>query len=79
MAVANHLDHKFQHKENVPYSQRHLRQDLQRVRTACKECRTSRDRSAIYGDLTAVYDLVAWWTAEGGKSTKLAGRCARSG
>jgi hypothetical protein len=26
---------------------------------------SSRDRHAIYGYLTAVYGLVAWWTAEG--------------
>ena len=25
----------------------------------------SRDRNSIYGYLTAVYGLVAWWTAEG--------------
>jgi hypothetical protein len=38
---------------------------LQRVRTAWDDCQASRDRNAIYGYLTAVYGLVAWWTAEG--------------
>jgi len=40
-------------------------QDLQRVRNAWDDCQASRDRDAIYGYLTAVYDLVAWWSAEG--------------
>ena len=41
-----------------------LRQDLLRVRNAWEECQASRDRDAIYGYLTAVFDLVSWWTAE---------------
>jgi hypothetical protein len=52
-------------KQAVPYSAAALRQDLQRVRTAWEDAQSSRDRSAIYGYLTAVYDLVAWWAAEG--------------
>jgi hypothetical protein len=28
-------------------------------------CQANRDRNAIYGYLTAVYALVAWWAAEG--------------
>jgi hypothetical protein len=32
---------------------------------AWAECQASRDRNAIYAYLIAVYDLVAWWTAEG--------------
>jgi hypothetical protein len=42
-----------------------LRQDLERVRNAWDDCQASRDRNAIYAYLTAVYALVAWWTAEG--------------
>jgi hypothetical protein len=38
---------------------------LQRVRDAWADCQATRDRNAIYGYLTAVYGLVAWWTAEG--------------
>jgi hypothetical protein len=41
------------------------RQDLERVRNAWDDAQTTRDRNAIYGYLTAVYGLVAWWTAEG--------------
>jgi hypothetical protein len=40
-------------------------QDLLRVRSAWNDCQTSRDRNAIYGYLSAVFDLVAWWAAEG--------------
>jgi hypothetical protein len=29
------------------------------------DCQANRDRDAIYGYLAAVYDLVAWWMAEG--------------
>jgi hypothetical protein len=36
-------------------------QDLERVRNAWADCQASGDRNAIYGYLTAVYDLVAWW------------------
>ena len=52
-------------KEAIPYSLAALRQDLERVRNAWEDCQASRDRNAIYAYLTAVYDLVAWWAAEG--------------
>ena len=51
-------------KEPVPYCKEALRQDLTRVRIAWDECQSSRDRGAIYGYLTAVFDLVMWWAAE---------------
>jgi hypothetical protein len=51
-------------KEPVPYCKEALRQDLTRVRIAWDECQSSRDRNAIYGYLTAVFDLVMWWAAE---------------
>jgi hypothetical protein len=51
--------------EAIPYSSAALRQDLERVRGALEDAQSSRDRNAIYGYLTAVYDLVAWWTAQG--------------
>ena len=41
-----------------------LRQDLTRVQIAWDECQSSRDRNAIYGYLTAVFELVMWWAAE---------------
>jgi hypothetical protein len=49
----------------IPYSLAALRQDLDRVRNAWEDVQSSRDRNAIYGYLSAVYDLVAWWTADG--------------
>ena len=51
-------------QDHVPYTTKALRQDLLRVRNAWEESQASRDRDAIYGYLTAVFNLVAWWTAE---------------
>jgi len=51
-------------KDPVPYSEAALKQDLTRVRNAWEECQASRDRNAIYGYLSAVFDLVMWWAAE---------------
>jgi hypothetical protein len=34
------------------------------VRSAWNDCQSSRDRNAIYGYLSAVFDLVMWWAAE---------------
>jgi len=51
-------------KDPVPYCKEALRQDLARVRNAWDECQAQRERDAIYGYLTAVFDLVAWWAAE---------------
>src|SRR5580704_10058740 len=52
-------------KEAIPYSSAALRQDLERLRGIWDDCQASRDHNAIYGYLTAVYGLVAWWAAEG--------------
>jgi hypothetical protein len=52
-------------KETVPYSSEAMRQDLRRVRGVWADCQATRDRNAIYGYLSAVYGLVAVWTAEG--------------
>jgi hypothetical protein len=52
-------------KDAIPYSSEAIRQDLVRVRVAWDDCQAHRDRNAIYGYLNAVYDLVAWWLAEG--------------
>src|SRR5213080_4719364 len=52
-------------RDEVPYTTQALRQDLTRVRTAWEDCQASRDRNAIYGYLSAVFDLVMWWAAEG--------------
>jgi hypothetical protein len=52
-------------KEAIPYSSAALRQDLERLRGIWEDCQATRDRNAIYAYLTAVYNLVAWWMAEG--------------
>ena len=52
-------------QDNVPYTTQALREDVLRVRHAWVESQSSRDRNAIYGYLTAVFDLVMWWAAEG--------------
>jgi hypothetical protein len=51
-------------RDEVPYTTQALRQDLLRVRIAWEECQARRDRNAIYGYLSAVFDLVMWWKAE---------------
>jgi hypothetical protein len=51
-------------KDPIPYTKEALRQDLLRVRNAWEDCQASRDRNAIYGYLSAVFDLVSWWAAE---------------
>jgi hypothetical protein len=52
-------------RNDVPYTTEALKQDLLRVRKAWEECQANRARNAIYSYLAAVFDLVAWWTAEG--------------
>ena len=47
----------------IAYSREALRQDVARLRNAWNECQAKRER-AIYGYLTAVFDLVTWWAAE---------------
>jgi hypothetical protein len=51
--------------EDVAYTSQALREDLCRVQGAWDDCQASRDRDAIYTYLAAVFDLVAWWNAEG--------------
>jgi hypothetical protein len=52
-------------QDDVAYTIRALQQDLRRVRNAWDDCQANRDRDAIYSYLKAVFDLVAWWAAEG--------------
>jgi hypothetical protein len=51
--------------EAIPYPSAAMRQDLDRLRDAWEDVQSSRNRDAIYGYLSAVYGLVAWWAAEG--------------
>jgi hypothetical protein len=46
-------------KETIPYTSAAMRQDLERLRGIWEDCQASRDRNAIYGYLSAVYNLVA--------------------
>jgi hypothetical protein len=52
-------------QDDVPYATQALRQDLLRVRIAWEDCQARRDRNAIYGYLSAMFDLVMWWAADG--------------
>jgi hypothetical protein len=51
-------------QDDLPYTTQALQQDLTRVRSAWEDCQATRARNAIYGYLSAVFDLVAWWAAE---------------
>jgi hypothetical protein len=51
-------------RDDIPYADQALRQDLMRVQNAWDESQTHRERDAIYTYLTAVFELVAWWMAE---------------
>src|SRR5260370_24857211 len=51
-------------QDDIQYTDQELKQALLRIRNAWDECQASRDRDAIYTYLTAVFELVAWWSAE---------------
>jgi hypothetical protein len=51
-------------RDDVPYTTQALRQDLLRVQNAWEDAQGRRDRDAIYGYLSSVFDMVAWWAAE---------------
>jgi hypothetical protein len=51
-------------RNNIPYTDEALKQDLLRVQNAWDESQARRERDAIYTYLTAVFELVAWWMAE---------------
>jgi hypothetical protein len=51
-------------RNNIPYTDQALKQDLIRVQNAWDESQARRERDAIYSYLTAVFELVAWWMAE---------------
>jgi hypothetical protein len=48
----------------IPYTKDALKQDLLRLRNAWRHFQESRDRDAVYGYLSMVFELVAWWSAE---------------
>jgi hypothetical protein len=61
---------------SVPYSTDAMRATLLRLRNEWETVQPSRDRGAIYGYLTAVFELVTWWDQEG-KAVKRAYRALR--
>jgi hypothetical protein len=63
--------------ESVPYTLEAIRHDVQRVRCIWAKCQRRRRRDAIYEYLTAVYNLVTWWAAEG-RDVERARRALRS-
>jgi hypothetical protein len=68
----------------IPFSTEELQATLLRLQNEWETVQASRDRDAIYGYLTAVFQLVEWWAKEG-KAIKRAyraqhpGRCNDSG
>jgi hypothetical protein len=55
---------KMSARDDIPYTDQALKQDLMRVQNAWDESHASRERDAIYIYLTAVFELVAWWMAQ---------------
>ena len=51
-------------QDDVPYTTKALKQDLLRLQNAWHDFQASRDRDAVYDYLSAVFELIAWWTAE---------------
>ena len=49
----------------IPFSTEALKANLLRLQTEWEATQASRDRGAIYGYLTAVFELVEWWAKEG--------------
>ena len=66
-------------QDDVPYTTQALREDLLRVRNAWENCQASRARDAIYGYLSAVFDLVMRWAAEVAPSAGHVGCCGLQG
>ena len=49
----------------IPFSTEALKANLLRLQTEWETVQTSRDRGAIYGYLSAIFELVEWWNVEG--------------
>jgi len=55
---------KMSARDDIPYADGALKQDLLRVQNAWDDSQARRERDAIYVYLAAVFELVAWWMAE---------------
>jgi hypothetical protein len=49
---------------SVPFSDDALRTTLERLEGEWDDFQTARDRDAVYGYLTAVFEVGTWWTLE---------------
>ena len=49
----------------VPFSTEALKANLLRLQNEWEKVQASRDRGAIYGYLSAIFELVEWWDQEG--------------
>ena len=59
----------------IPFSAEALRANLLRLQNEWETFQASHDRDAVYGYLTAVFELVSWWAQEG-KAVKRAHRAS---
>jgi hypothetical protein len=50
---------------SVPFSADALKASLLRLENEWEKAQASHDRAAIYGYLTAIFELVEWWNLEG--------------
>jgi hypothetical protein len=63
----------------IPFSTDALKANLLRLQNEWDMVQASRDRDAIYLYLSVVFELVASWAKEVGRSTVLIGRCTCEG
>jgi hypothetical protein len=49
----------------VPFSTEALKANLLRLQNEWEKVQASRDRGAIYGYLSAIFELLEWWDQEG--------------
>ena len=50
---------------NIEFSTGALKENLLRLQGEWEDYQSTRDRDGIYGYLTAVFELVSWWSHEG--------------
>ena len=60
MRMCNVLDRP---SPNIAFSDEALRTSLERLEGEWETYQSNRDRDAVYGYLTAVFELVSWWAA----------------
>lgn len=69
----------FKLRPEMVYTDKALHSDITRLGDAWSISQTSRDRDAIYPYLSAVFELIEWWTAEGHASQYALRALARRG